>query len=264
MLLKLRASNPSASRPLVFPKLRGRRRSALPVVLLVLAGALLAGCQVDADVAIVMRSDGSGFVRAVVLLDAEAVAAAETGVGKIEDAVRLTDLDAAGWTHMWRRRDNGGSVLTLRKAFGNPSEIAAVVEELSGAAGPLKDFSGVRDAGLISTNYAVAGTVDLSALGIGADPAVIEAWTANRLDPVAIEETFTRELRDSVRVSVTVRLPGGVHQVLEPEPGSTTNVALDTTDHDEVRLAALGIGALFAVAALAVLLWPRRDRAQAE
>lgn len=244
--------------------LRGQQHSALTVVLVVLACCLLGACQVDADVTITIRSDGSGVVRAVVSLDADAVATAETGAGKLEDAVRLSDLDVAGWTHAWRRRDDDGAVLTLRKQFGNPDEIGGIINELSGDAGPLRGFSGNRDAGRVSTNYAVDGTVDLSALGIGADPAVIEAWTANRLDPAAIEETFTRELRDSVGVTVTVRLPGGVHQVLEPELGTTTNVALDTTDNDEARLAVLGIGAFLAVAALAVALWPRRVVAQTE
>ena len=91
------------------------RKLALVVALLVIVAA---GCKVDGSVTVAVKPDGSGVVAARVRLDAEAVAAAEAGGAKLEDAVRLGDLTAAGWRSSgWVRQKNGTAALTLTKGF---------------------------------------------------------------------------------------------------------------------------------------------------
>src|SRR5262245_59114575 len=92
-----------------------RRRAALLGVLLVVLGA---GCKVDAVVTIKVDDDGSGSVSARLLLGAEAVQAVETPTVKLKDAVRLGDLEAAGWeVSPWHRRENGGASIVVSKDF---------------------------------------------------------------------------------------------------------------------------------------------------
>ena len=74
------------------------------LVVVLLACLFLAGCKVDTTVTLAVRDDGSGFVRVNVALDAEAVQKAEANGGRLEDRVRLGDLEAAGWrVSPWRR-----------------------------------------------------------------------------------------------------------------------------------------------------------------
>ncbi len=79
---------------------------------------VLSACRVDTSVTVSVRDDGSGVVAARVVLDASAVKAAEIGGTKLEDAVRLGDLTAAGWKSSgWVRAKTGGATLTLTKGF---------------------------------------------------------------------------------------------------------------------------------------------------
>src|SRR5256885_12271555 len=74
------------------------------LLVVVAACLLLAGCKVDTTLTIDVHDNGGGSVRIRVALDADAVQNAQAGGGRLEDRVRLGDLQAAGWTASpWRR-----------------------------------------------------------------------------------------------------------------------------------------------------------------
>ena len=113
--------------------------------------ALLAvACKVDTTVSIKVHDDGSGVVTVTAVLDPDAVQAAEAGGGKLEDRVRLGDLTQAGWTvHPWVRAADGSAQLVLTKPFSSPAQVAGIMHEISGTAGPLRDVTVTRDRGLV-------------------------------------------------------------------------------------------------------------------
>ena len=97
----------------------------------------------DATVTVQVHDDGSGTVTARLVLDPEAVRAAETSVVKLEDAVRLGDLEAAGWeTSGWERREERRREDRSGKDFDRAEDAAEVVDELNGPDGPLQRHRG--------------------------------------------------------------------------------------------------------------------------
>jgi len=78
---------------------------------------LAAACKVDTTVTVTVHDDGSGVVGVTAVLDPDAVKAAESGGGKLEDRVRLGDLTDAGWTV------HPGEI--LREEFLEPMNISA-------------------------------------------------------------------------------------------------------------------------------------------
>src|SRR5947207_692015 len=138
------------------------------LLVVVAACLLLAGCKVDTTLTIDVHDNGGGSARIRVALDADAVQNAQAGGGRLEDRVRLGDLQAAGWTvSPWRRARDGSATVSLRKDFANAGELAGVVAELSGKDGPLRGVTLERSRGLLSTDYKVKGEADLSRRNAG-------------------------------------------------------------------------------------------------
>jgi hypothetical protein len=223
---------------------------------------LAAACKVDTTVTVKVRDDGTGVVTVTAALDADAVKAAEAGGGKLEDRVRLADLTKAGWTvQPWARAADGSAQLTLSKPFSSPAQAAAIVKEVSGTAGPLRDVTVTRDRGTFSTSYSTSGTIDLKNLqtGLTTDPQVVGTLIAQGIDAGAIDQTLLADLRDSFGLTVQVELPGrttrftGDKNKVVPIDESTS--VLDTT---RVILVTVAIGLV--IMAIVVLLWPRRRR----
>ena len=87
---------------------------------------LLAGCKVDTTLTIDVHDNGGGSVRIRVALDADAVQNAQAGGGRLEDRVRLGDLQAAGWTvSPWRRARDGNIPCFSLGAWGGSPKLAA-------------------------------------------------------------------------------------------------------------------------------------------
>src|SRR5262245_7677671 len=201
------------------------------IILAVAVCALvLAGCKVDTTLTIDVHDDGGGTVRVRVALDAQAVQNAEAGGGKLEDRVRLGDLQAAGWTvSPWRRPRDGGATVTVRKDFANASELANVVAELNGSSGPLRDVKLERHRGLLSTDYKVGGTADLSQLtaGVAADPDLVAQLTAQRVDVAQTEQRLAQQINDAFHLRVRLVLPGGTKEI-DPKPGKKVSLTTST------------------------------------
>lgn len=220
------------------------------------------GCKVDTTVSIKVRDDGSGVVTVTAVTDPEAVKAAETGGGKLEDRVRLADLTAAGWTvQPWARAADGSAQMVLTKPFDAPAQVAGIVEEVSGKVGPLRNVSVTRDQGLLSTNYDVNGTVDLAQLqtGITTDPEVVAALTNQQVDVSAIDQALLAEIRDSFRLKFEVELPGGTKTVTGIA-GKSTPIDASSSVVDTKRVVLIVVAVVLVALAVVVMLWPGRRR----
>ncbi len=223
---------------------------------------LAAACKVDTTVTVTMHDDGSGVVTVTAVLDPDAVKAAESGGGKLEDRVRLGDLTNAGWTvQPWARAADGSAQITLTKPFSSPEQATAIVKELNGTAGPLRGVTVSRDAGTFSTSYSTTGTVDLKDLqtGLTSDKDVVGSLLGQSVDAGAVDQSLLADLRDSFGLTVKVELPGGT-TVVKGAPGQVKAVDASTSVLDTTRVILVTIAIVLVVLAIVVLLWPGRRR----
>src|SRR6266480_3714478 len=208
---------------------------------------LLAGCKIDTTLTIDVHDNGGGSVRIRVALDADAVQNAQAGGGRLEDRVRLGDLQAAGWTvSPWRRAPDGSATVSLRKDFANAGELAGVVAELSGKDGPLRGVTLERSRGLLSTDYKVKGEADLSRLTAG---------VANDPDVVAqIDQRLAQEISNAFRLRIRFVFPGGDVTQVEPKPGKKVSLATTTTQFDTTRALLLAGAVVLGVLGVVVFI----------
>ena len=222
---------------------------------------LCSACAVDATVTVKVREDGSGVVRVDVTADAEAVQNAEVGGGTLEDRVRLADLPAAGWTvEPWVRNPDGSASLRLSKPFTDVDQVPGILRELNGDAGPLRDASFSRDRAFISTDFSADATVDLGAMvtGITSDTDLVASLQAQGVDVNGVDQQLLAQLRDALTVRLVVDLPGAGKTVVEPAPGQAATLAASASVRDTRRVVLLALAGLFVVAAMIVVVWPRR------
>lgn len=222
----------------------------------------LAGCAVDATVTVRVRDDGSGTVKVVVRADAEAVTAVELGGVPIDDAVRLADLADTGWeVGRWSRADDGSASLTLAKPFDRVDEVAGIVQELNGDLGPLPRLTASRDAGLLATDYAVRGRIDLAAAGSGVaqDAELSAALVGLGVDVTVIDEQLRAQVQSSFGLEVVVHLPEAKAQTFTPRDGRTSAVvAAASSVRNTERMLYLVAAVGFLV--LAAVVWRRGGR----
>lgn len=233
------------------------RRSVLLAAVL-----LLAGCKVDTTVSITVREDGSGVVAVRVRLDADAVEEAEVGGGRLEDRVRLGDLEAAGWrVRPWKRRDDGSARLRISKEFAEPDDLAGVVAELNGPDGPLRDVALSLEEGAVRTQYRFRGAVDLSDLrtGVTTDAELVARLTAEQVDVAALDQRLLDQLRQAFHLEVRLALPGET-RTFTPEPGEKARLAASSSRWDPSRSVWIGAAAALGLAALALVAAPSRRR----
>jgi hypothetical protein len=233
------------------------------VLLLVALVAVLAGCKVDTSVTVNMHDDGSGVVNVRATLDAQAVAEAEIGGGKLEDRIRLGDLAAAGWKiSPWARSGSGTAQIELSKPFSSPAQVGGIIAEVSGPNGPVKDVAATRDHGAASTSYSVTGAVDLGAIGTGvtADQDLVNALTNQQVDVNAIDQSLLAELKNAVSVSVVVKFPDGSSTTVNGAAGKRVPIDVSTSIVNTRRLALLALAVVLLVLAIVVLLIGRRRR----
>lgn len=249
------------------PALRSGRGGFVVAVLVL---AVLAGCRVDATVE--TRVDGrSGTVTVRLALDQEAVAVLG---GRVGEGAQVSDLRRAGWTiPPPRTTDAGGAVVTASKRFERPEDLTRVMDELSGPAGPLRDFRLARDRSFASVRYALTGRIVLE--DAGAATGFANAGGLSRrlrdagIDPDRVEALLAARAADGFRLRVRAELPGdervtGVRRAGE-EPawtaavGENVLVSVHSRTADRARPLLLVLAGVLAVAALAVALTPRRE-----
>jgi hypothetical protein len=136
--------------------------------------------------------------------------------------VRVADLAPAGWTvHPWVRADDGSAALRLSRPFADPAEATAILAQVSGTVGPLRDMEVTRDQGTVSTKYAVTGTIDLAQLGTGvtSDEQLVQSLQGQQVDVATVDRSLQSAAVDAL--SLQVGLPGG-RTTVQGKPGAFT------------------------------------------
>ena len=197
-------------------------RLLAPVALALVAAA---GCEVRTTVDVDVAEDGSGTVEVAVGLDADAMSRIPdldddgvSGPADLAALLRVEDMAAAGWDvgepEAPAEGDEGGMTwVRATKPFGTPDEAVAVLSEVTGAEGALRDMSLARSTGFGSTSFDFAGTVDLSGgLEAFGDAGLAGALDGEPLgeDAAAIEQRIGQPLADAFALDLTVALPGSM------------------------------------------------------
>jgi len=246
---------------------RSVRRTVLLVVLLV---AGLAACRVDASVTVHGNEDGGGVVTARVVLDADAVRLAEASGAKLEQAVRLGDLKAAGWKSSWRRVKGGGATLSVSKGFARAADAGNVVAELNGAEGPVRGVQVTREPSRFHIEWTFSGLADLKDLktGVGGDADLLARLAANRVDASALDQRLLAQTRDALRLRVVAELPNASAHTYRVKPGTTVVMKDSSSQNAYGRLMLAIAGFLLVIVATVVLIAgaarSRRQRRWAE
>ena len=196
-------------------------RTVRLIILGALVAMVLAGCQVDSQVAIRVNEGGSGTVTVTVHLDAEAA----ERLGDPATSVQLSDLVAAGWVADSPKTDTsgptkGGVTLVVRRKFGSPDELAQVLSEIGGTPGETGSSAVFSDVqlkltdGFASTDYSFSSALSLTgSLEQFSDPELTAALGGLPLARTPEElqaEGLTAASAATLKVSV--QLPGTLEQ----------------------------------------------------
>lgn len=218
-----------------------------------------------------VKGNGSGIVTARVVLDADAVRLADASGAKLEQAVRLGDLKAAGWKLSgWRRVKGGGATLTVSKGFARAADAGNVVAELNGADGPLRGVQVTREPSRFHTTWTFSGIADLKDLktGVGGDADLLARLSANRIDVNVLDQRLTAQARDALRLKVVDELPNASAHTYTVKSGTTVAMKDSSSQNAFGRLLLVVAGFVLVVAAAVVLIAGaargRRARRQAE
>jgi len=235
-------------------------------LLLLAVLGLLAGCRVDATTRVEVADDGSGTVTVEVVLDQEAA----DRIPDLEEQLRVRDLRRTGWTITGPEPVDGGGVsITATKPFGDPEQLAVVLDELGGNRGPLRDPSLSRERGFGTISYDFSGTLDLSrGIATFSDRQLAQLLDGFPIgqDEAALEEELGAPLRDLTSFTFEVVLPDGDRTsttTYEARLGDEPVEMAAATEERNLKVFALAAGAAAALLLLVlVLLWRliRRNR----
>ncbi|HEX5615378.1 MAG TPA: hypothetical protein VFZ83_09510 [Acidimicrobiia bacterium] len=232
---------------------RRAARAALAALALVV---VLAGCEVDGQVAIRLDDDGTGTVAARVTLDPEALARLEAGGVPIDERVSLAGFEAAGWTvPEWERTLGGGATVRIAHAFSGEAELDRLLTDLFGADGWLRDPELDRQRGVIRSRDGVRVDADLTDLagGVLDDAELVANLQAVGVDPNIVATQVAAGIADSFDLTVSLQVPRDGRRLYRLSPGDEQLLAMSSsaTDYDRLVLAGIGILMVF----LALLLY---------
>ena len=228
------------------------------LVVVALVAFVATGCQVELAAGIDVGRDGSGQVTAAVGLDAEAL----KELGDPATGLRVDDLRAAGWRVVEPGQEADGLTwVRASKPFADVDEAMATMAQLTGPAGPFRDFRITSSRSLLRSKTTFTGVLDLTGGLAGLSDPELEERLGDvdlGLDIEGLRRRFGADLAKSVKVKVTAGLPGklttnaperqGARALWSPELGQT--VALEASSD------ALKIAPSVMAAAAAVLLIP--------
>lgn len=244
------------------------------LALVVVLGALAAGCEVRVDVAVQAEVDGSGEVRVAVGLDDLAAAA----VPDLASQLRLDDLRDSGWT-VTGPAEEGDGITWIRasKPFASPEEASAVMAEVSGPDGPFRDFRLERGREAFTERIRFRGVVDLSSGLEGFADDALRGAVGSDLQSIAeqIRRDTDEQIRDVFRFRVAALLPGSISSnapteldgavVWTPRLGEEAHLSAtgEAVRGSRVALAAALGASLLGLAALGWRRWRRRQGVEA-
>ncbi len=187
----------------------GPRLGRILAVLLLVA-LVTTSCRADLSVDVDVEPDGSGIVRAQVVIDAEAADQLldldrESGGG-----IPTRDLVEAGWEVEPPVRGEDGSVtVTATKAFGTTSQFTEVMDELSGDSGLIRNFTLVRAQSFGRLDYTVNGVIDPISGFASFTDSDLETSLTRSLETIA--ERYGADEQD-VTIALAVTLPGELQE----------------------------------------------------
>lgn len=223
------------------------------VVAVVALLLLLVGCQVDVEVTVDVAEDGSGVVTVAVGLDPDALAR----VPDLAAQLRTDDLAAAGWTVAEPEEREGRTWIRVSKPFEDPSQLPAIMAEISGPEGVFRDFELIRSHSFGSTSYELTGTVDLSqGVAVLGDAELAAALDGDpfggNLELIEAEEG--EPVTEMVTLTVSANLPGATSPaVVEPsfDDAEPTTLAAQSTVTETAPKVWVGVAAVcFLLAAM--------------
>lgn len=236
-------------------------RRSLRLAALLAAVSLLGGCRVNATVEARVHGTG-GVVTTRFVLDQEAVALLGGAVG---EGAQTSDLSQAGWEiSPVRPAAGGGAEVELRKAFSRPGDLAVVMGELAGLAGPLRGFKLDRSRSFTKARYRLRGTADLGAGGVAAAgfanaPDLPARLRDAGVDPDRVAELLAGRAAEGFHFRLVVELPGREKETFEVRPGAAAMIDLSSETSDRTRPVLLAVAVL---SGLIVLLRLRRRSSQ--
>ena len=218
------------------PTLPGVLSRRAPVFAFLVLAAVLGGCRVDATVEAQVHEHG-GTVTAAFTLDREAVAILG---GQVAEGAQTSDLSDAGWEiSPVRPTDGGGARVEVSKDFDRPEDLGAVIGELAGSSGPLRDFRLERRRSFTRSTYRLRGTADLgpgaaAATGFANAPDLKARLRDAGVDPSRVEELLACRAADGFHVRVDVALPGETAS-FELTPGGSKTIDVSSSVSDLAR-----------------------------
>ncbi len=240
---------------------------------LVILGIVLTACQAEATVTIEVDRAGAGAVTVALALDA----AAADAIGG-PDVLRLEDLAAAGWSIDGPVTTDDGATVAASKPFANPEQFAAVMSEIAGPGGVLRDFQYERRRTFGRTAFTIEGVADLS----GGIESFGDEELASLLghpvgwDPAALEAEIGRPLAEAFSLTIEVAVPGstsapgaiiddGRAQWSPRLGGEAFVIRVEGRIEDRkpalfAGIAVAALGVLVLVSAVRAVGWLRRDR----
>lgn len=191
--------------------------------LLLLVVVCTGGCRVHTDVNIDVKDNGSGTVTVRIGLDDDAI----HKVPNFQDALKISDLTAHGWTVTDAVKETDGfTYFSASKPFANPDEAGQIFAEISGPSGPFRDFAISRSRSFAKTKFSFTGTVDFTGgLESFSDSQVAQTLDGKPIgdDVKAIEQRINDTLDNVFQFRILVRLPGSV---TSNAPGQVSNGAV--------------------------------------
>jgi len=180
---------------------------------------ICAACQVRTTLDIQVRPDGSGTVTVTSALDK---AAAER-MPDLDQSLLVADLRKAGWRVIAPKAvPGGGWQVSASKGFGDTTQLAGVIAQLTGADGPFRRFALTRTHHFAKTEFRLTGTVDLSGgLDVFGDPALRQTLGGTMFgrSDQALALELGQPPAEAIRFRVVTHLPGGATKEWNPRLG---------------------------------------------
>ncbi|MDQ3176017.1 MAG: hypothetical protein M3Q72_00515 [Actinomycetota bacterium] len=230
-------------------------------ILIAVCLVALAGCRLDAEVAVEMQSDGTGTVTVTATADAGLVDEVPDLAGQLD----LSDARDAGWrVGEITETADGGARLTLTHDFGSAREATALVRSFGG---PLSGVTirhvvdGEEDDADASATNSLTGTARLAGgFDAFADRALVTAVGGKPFS----QRLGDRSPADTMSITLSAELPGTLEETNGEQDGAITRweLPLDGSEQ-QLRLVtaqrpdegAGWAGPLATIALVALIAW---------
>jgi hypothetical protein len=211
---------------------------------------LTAGCQATARVTVHVKAGGDGDIAVSLTLDRQAAAQ----FPDLPAQLKLADLRNVGWTVSGPvTASDGTETVTADHRFRDAAGATAVVDELSGPAGPFHSLRIQTRHGFVTTRTRLTGTVDLRrGVDAFADPNLgTQLGVPSLAQGLAVLHHGGETA--GLTLELAARLPGHASHTAWALPlGKLTAVSADATSRNWLNLAFAAVGVVALLGLLVV------------